>query len=243
MILLCAIYTANGFNSYLTMFATTARPGNKLVNGMIYGVSEAIAAFSIGFVCKYAPDNFVFIGLTSVCMVSNMGYFFLGGSEGGMIAFIFYFFIVFSIGGMITTTMILIELRVPPESLASSLVLIFTTSVTFCSVAPTVAYFKEPVPFIVTLAFLAAMIFLTLRLPPPGQHLIKATRLTQNLTRIEDENTSVFINTTLYMPMNGESFQFGRTYFERKTKLMRQRLSEQSIDPDSNFTFHAVTHD
>ena len=222
------------------MFATTARPGNKLVNGMIYGVSEAIAAFVIGFVCKLAPDNFVFIGLTSVCIVSNIGYFSLGGSQGGAIEFLFYFFIVFSLGGMITTTMILIELRVPPESLASSLVLIFTTSVTFCSLSPTVAYFAEPVPFIVTLVLLAAMVFLTLRLPPPGQHLIKATRLTNNLTRIEDENASLFINTTLYMPMNGESFQFGRTYFERKTKLLRQRLSEQSIDPDSNVTLYTV---
>ena len=96
LILLCSIYTANGFNSYLTMFATTARPGNKLVNGLIYGVSEAIAAFAIGFVCKLAPDNFVFIGLTSVCIVSNIGYFFLGGSQGGAIAFLFYFFIIIS---------------------------------------------------------------------------------------------------------------------------------------------------
>jgi hypothetical protein len=225
LLLLCAIYTSNGFNSYLTMFGMTARPGNKLVNGMIYGFSEAIAAFSIGFVCKYAPDNFVFIGLTSMCLVSNVGYFFMGGS-GGAIAFIFYFFVVFSIGGLITTSMILIELRVPPESLASSLVLIFTTSVTCCALAPTVAYFKQPVPFLVTLAFLVAMIILTLRLPPPGQYLIKATRLTQNLTRIEDDNTSIYINSTLYMPMNGQSFQFGRTYYERKTHFLRQRLSE-----------------
>jgi len=151
------------------MFGTTARPGNKLINGMIYGISEAIAAMSVGFICKFAPDNFVFIGLASMCFVSNVGYFFLGGSQGGgAVAFIFYFFVVFSIGGMITTTMILIELRVPPESLASSLVLIFTISITFCSIAPTVAYFEQPVPFIVTLAFLLVMIFLTLRLPPPG---------------------------------------------------------------------------
>ena len=161
------------------MFGTTARPGNKLINGIIYGVSEAIAAFTVGFVCKYAPDNFVFIGLTSMCLVSNVAYFFLGsGRDGGAIAFIFYFLIVFSIGGMITTTMILIELRVPPESLASSLVLIFTTSITCCALAPTVAYFPQPVPFIVTLAFLVMIIMLTLRLPPPGQFLIKATRLT-----------------------------------------------------------------
>jgi len=54
------------------MFGTTAKPGNKLINGIIYGVSQAIGGFLVGFVCKYAPDNYVFIGLTSMCLVSNV---------------------------------------------------------------------------------------------------------------------------------------------------------------------------
>ena len=123
------------------MFVTTARPGNKLVNGMIYGVSQATASFLIGFVCKYAADNLIYISLASVCLVSNVGYYFIDGTENGAISFLFYILIVFCIGGISTTVFILIELRVPPESLASSLVLIFTASVSLCALSPTVAYF------------------------------------------------------------------------------------------------------
>lgn len=61
------------------MFAATARPGNKLVNGMIYGVSQAFGGFSIGFVLKSAPDNLIYLGLISTCIVSNIGYYLMGG--------------------------------------------------------------------------------------------------------------------------------------------------------------------
>ncbi len=45
------------------------------------------------------------------------------------------------------------------------------------------------------------------------------------------------MNNSLPMGMNGESLQFRRTYFELKTQKLRYRLSEQSLDPDSNITY------
>jgi hypothetical protein len=122
------------------MFGITALPGNKLINGSVYGIAEAVASFAIGFLCKFAPDNLVFIGLTTVCLISNVAYYFLGGGHGGPFALMFYFLIVFSIGGMMTCILILIELRVPGESLAASMVIIYTSSVFLSAISPTIAY-------------------------------------------------------------------------------------------------------
>jgi hypothetical protein len=62
------------------MFGTTARPGNKLTNGIIFGVGLATASLLMGFVSRFAPDNVLFISLSSVCIVANVGYFFIDGA-------------------------------------------------------------------------------------------------------------------------------------------------------------------
>jgi hypothetical protein len=44
---------------------------------------------------------------------------------------------------------------------------------------------------------------------------MKATRISLNKTKVEEENLNLVLNESVYMPMNGSSVQFGRTYFER----------------------------
>ena len=86
-------------------------------------------------------DTKVFILNCALTIVSMSIYFFVcGGITDGPLSLIMYFLGTLGCGSNINIMYLMIELRVPPEKLGSSIVVIFTGAVFFNTFSSNIAY-------------------------------------------------------------------------------------------------------
>ena len=71
------------------------------------------------------------------------------------------------------TNYILMETRLPPESLGGSMVILMTICITGSSIAPQLAYLPYPIPYYALLFFVFVLFITAYFLPPPGIYEIK----------------------------------------------------------------------
>ena len=76
----------------------------------------------------------------------------------------------------------IIELRVPPEALGSSLVFVITIGVFVAALTPLVAYLPMPIPFIVIIVVAVLTVFVTFFLPEGGQFLPGVQKISDSVT-------------------------------------------------------------
>lgn len=134
------IVVFTGFASWLTIYNIAALPGPKLYNGIICGFAESVASLSSGVLLHYMSDVSASLLLCSVCFVFNIIYRLLGAGEAGGLGMIALFLSIVGIGGIVNTSYLLIELRVPPESLGASMVILLTLCIFVSGCAPNLAY-------------------------------------------------------------------------------------------------------
>ena len=91
--------------------------------------------------------------------------------RGGFPAYLALFLGVYGASGMVNLVYLMIELRVPPEALGSSVVIVITAAVFFASLTPFVAYSGQPLPIITQVTCLFFGIVSTLLLPKGGSYL------------------------------------------------------------------------
>ena len=129
----------------MTIFMKTALDGPKLYNGMIFSLSETIVAVFFAWLMNYMDDR-------QACFVCNIIYRLLGAGDG--IALLFLFFAIFGVGGLVNTCYILIEIRVPPETLGTNMVMSQIIAVVLCSFSPYFSYLPQPLPLYIMLIIL-----------------------------------------------------------------------------------------
>ena len=120
----------------MTLFSITAMPGSKIYNGMICGFAECIAALSSGVVLKFASDRVAYGIFVFVCISGNILYQYAGAGDGGLLAKFILFYAICGIGGSVNTNYLLLELRVPPEKLGASMVILLTICMFISAIAP-----------------------------------------------------------------------------------------------------------
>lgn len=140
-------------------FLITANPGSKLVNGMICGCSEIMACFCAGYILRYVSEISACLTYVFMCAGCNILYMMLGAGHGGSIAMVVLWVALFAMGSLYNAIYILVELRVPPENLGSSLCIVLTVSHFFWALAPNIAYLPQPTPLYVQLFLLAIVLF------------------------------------------------------------------------------------
>lgn len=124
----------------MTIFLIAAIPGPKLYNGMICGLAEAFASILFALLLSWMTDIQASILCALTCASCNILYNVLGAGAGGIPAMIMLGLAIVGIGGLVNAVYIVIEMRVPPEQLGASIVIVMTFTV-FCSgFAPNLAF-------------------------------------------------------------------------------------------------------
>jgi hypothetical protein len=109
--------------------------------------------------------------MSSCAIVGVLSFFLLGEGEGGLPAYFALFLGVYGASGMVNVIYLLIELRVPPDALGSSVVIVITAAVFVASLTPFVAYSGQPYPIISQIICITIGIVSTLLLPKGGFYL------------------------------------------------------------------------
>ena len=93
-------------------------PGNKFYNGILMGVSEALAMVISNLLLLYLHDMTAFRMIFSLGVVS---YLMLMISDGfdPLFAYTAIVFLILSIGGWLNINLLIMELRVPPQNVAA----------------------------------------------------------------------------------------------------------------------------
>jgi hypothetical protein len=134
------IVVFTGTSSWLTLYNVAALPGPKLYNGIILGFAEAFASLSSGILLQYTSDVVAALAFCGTCFIFNIVYRMLGAGSGGVLSMIALFKSIVGIGGIVNMSYLLIELRVPPESVGASMVILITLSIFVSGCAPNLAY-------------------------------------------------------------------------------------------------------
>ena len=129
-----------GIVSWMTLFQMSALDGPKLHNGMVCGAAEASASLLIGLVLMYLNDQYSCYLCCLLCFSCNVIYRLMGAGESGFIGLCVLFCSVLGIGGLVNAMYILIELRVPAESIGAAMVISMAVVNAVSGLAPTLAY-------------------------------------------------------------------------------------------------------
>ena len=108
-----------------------------------------------------------------MCFGCNIIYRLLGAGDSGFIGMCVLFCGVLGIGGLVNAMYIVLELRVPPESIGAVLVITMSFYNALSSLAPTLAYLPQPLPLFFMLTFLILISIILVLLPPAGNFLPK----------------------------------------------------------------------
>jgi hypothetical protein len=156
------------FNSYVTLFGTTAMEGDKMLAGMMFGLAESSSAIISGVVCKYMSDFKAFNMFMLIAFTAQLVYYWLcEGVTGSIASLIAIYCIMLGIGSCINIIYLMIELRVTADKLGSSIVVVITSAMVCSSLASYVAFAQMPVPFIAALSLSIISFTGNQFLPPP----------------------------------------------------------------------------
>ena len=97
---------------WVTVFGVTRLSGNKLINGIMIGMSEMSSALSAGFVIKKVGAVFAF-QILAVCGLILNTLLQLVFNDGGLLNYFILFLAMQGIGGVYTCVFVLIGEKVP----------------------------------------------------------------------------------------------------------------------------------
>lgn len=144
-------------------------PGNKYVNGIIFGTGECLAMAFSNFLMQKFLDTTAF---AIVYFFGLVGYLILiFCAESLWLPYLGLFVLLLSVGGWFNVVCLIIELRVPPNNVGSVSAIVRTMAVGAAIVAPTVSNLPGSWPLVSLASFAMFAFFLTFFLPPPGTHL------------------------------------------------------------------------
>ena len=213
-------------------------PGNRYVNGIIFGCGECFAMIFSDFLMNRFMDLTAFYIVYACGLTSYLTLIFFPNSAG--LTYIANVLLITSVGGWFNTLLLVLELRVPPQRVGTVSALTRTMAVGAAVVAPTVASLEAPWPYITLMSLAGFACLLTLGLPKPGLHLPAVQKTGENTSVLIDRQsnapTHVFDaeNKAPY-PMTNYSMHvssFHDTFTERFLNVSRPQLNETNLDPE-----------
>ena len=148
----------------------TSLPGNRYVNGIVFGSGEIFSMFFSNYLMNNLYDMTAFY-IVYVCGLVSFLVLIFFAEYSAMLTYAANLLLITSIGGRNNVYLLILEMRVPPQNLGSVAVLARTMSVGLSVVAPTVSNFPAPYPFLFLMGLATFAMLLTFLLPAPGQNL------------------------------------------------------------------------
>jgi hypothetical protein len=94
--LLMMIFACSYFNAWMVIFGTTAVPGPKLLNGVIFGVAESFSCLTSGLIVRFIKDSTAVIICSAIGIISASVFYATGGMETGVLGAVILFIEVFA---------------------------------------------------------------------------------------------------------------------------------------------------
>ena len=134
--------------------------------GLSFGVAEGSASVLGGILCKFVKDRDNLVRATCSIFLSTLSfYLFCGGHFTGSLAIVLNFITVFSVGFLFCVFFTFAQNRVPPELLAGTLSIAFSTSQLSGPIAMYLAYLPQPIPTLGTLVPACCVLLLQKKIP------------------------------------------------------------------------------
>ena len=146
-------------------------PGNKFYNGILFGLAECLAMLISNVLLLYFDDIYAFRIVFFVGVTSYLLLFYIDEEMSPFLAHLSTVMLIVSIGGWLNINLLIMELRVPPNKVAAVQLMTRTMAVGFGVLAPTLASFEPPVPYILLLIVAILGFFASSMLPNAGHHL------------------------------------------------------------------------
>ena len=218
----------------------TSLPGNRYVNGIVFGCGEIFSMFFSNYLMNNLYDMTAFY-IVYVCgLVSFLTLIFFA-EYSALLTYAANLLLITSIGGWNNVYLLILEMRVPPQNLGSVAVLARTMSVGLSVVAPTVSNFRAPYPFLFLMGLATFAMLLTFLLPAPGQNLPSVKKTANEQAILVDKQSQtptiayMFDPTNMSYPMTNYALHqssFQETYTERVLNVSRPQLVETGLDPE-----------
>lgn len=141
-------------------------PGNRYLNGIIFGFGEVTAMFFSQYLMGRMMDMSAFYVCYTLGVTSYLLLIFF--PETILITYFANVMLMTGIGGWFNTMLLILELRVPPQNVGSVSALTRTLAVTAASMAPTISNLAAPIPYICLICLATFGFLLTFFLPAPG---------------------------------------------------------------------------
>ena len=162
-------------------------PGNKFINGMLFGFSEISGMlFSQVLVSNFKDITSLYVTIA----VGTAGYLiFLIFPQDGLHTYLATFFAVSSVAAWFNLNYLILELRVPPAKVSITSVIVRTVSSFVGVLAPTVA--ALPAPWRNTLMAFCGLLTVVCCafLPPAGLYLPSTKKTGKNKVQLIDRQT------------------------------------------------------
>ena len=214
---------------YSMYYLCTVIGGNIFLNCIMLGVGESIAGFVSGYLLSKFKDSKVFIFVNAVSVISIVAFYQV---PRGFPQYALFFTTIFGMAGQFNSIYVLVEMRMPPENTAATIVLITTIGTLVAATAPMIASAGYPTSMWILAILGTSNICLTLMLAEPGTFLPRAVTLSKNVTLLRLENLENVINESVYCPTRFAT-SFSKTYTEHQLGVERPRLNETNMDPDT----------
>jgi len=144
-------------------------PGNRYVNGIIFGCGEVFAMIFSNFLMNNLLDINAFRVAYSCGFVSYT--ILIVFRDSAMLTYFANVLMITSIGGWFNSMLLILEMRVPPQNVGSVSALVRTMAVGGSVVAPTIANLTAPWAHVCLMSLATFAMILTFFLPPPGMNL------------------------------------------------------------------------
>ena len=141
-------------------------PGNKFLNGVIFGGGELCFIFLSGLILKWLGDIKAFY-LTQALLVASQITIALF-PEPGLHIYISVFMNVGMLGAWLNISLCIIECRVSPSLYGNTTLICMTIGSVSGSLAPQIANMPDPYPMLISTTITGVAFFATLFLPPAG---------------------------------------------------------------------------
>lgn len=142
-------------------------PGNRFLNGIIFGCGEVFAMLFSQVLMNNLMDMTAFYVCYGCGLTSYLTLIFFSESSD-MLTYLANILLITGIGGWFNTMLLILELRVPASNVGSVSALVRTMAVGSAVLAPTIANFEAPLPYVCLMSLASFGLMLTFFLPPPG---------------------------------------------------------------------------
>jgi hypothetical protein len=173
----------------VVMLGLDKMPGNKFINGIIFGCGEVVAMVSSNVLMTHMHDTSAFLVAYAFTLVSQLILTFF--PEVTTLTYLGNIMLITGVGSWFNIMLLILEMRVPPQNVGAVSALTRTMALATAVTAPTIAQLAQPWPYVVLMAVAGLAMILSFALPPPGLHLPTAQKNEDQSVILIDRQTNM----------------------------------------------------